>query len=482
MSCPRSSLLVGGVLLAVLAAVPVQALHRVTPGAARLTPGAPVAHPSTRSWGYLLAFSSTEDLAATGSTGRQVFVFGLFNYDCQYGTPAPELSSCPGAAPPFLTQVTSGPGAPDNPSATAGGTLVAYDADGSHAGGTGPGVGHRQIFVKDLTTNTLLRVTDAPDGDSTHPSLSEGGGDLVFESTAALGGVPTGVSQIVHYDVAAGQLTRVTHGAGPSRAAMPSKLGRVVSFESTAALLGDGHDTGISQIFWYDALLGQLHQLTAGNAASQHAYVTTRLRGRGLRGLVGRGPAIVFDSLATNLPGTAGGPGTQVYLGSTGGGDLPQIVQLTPTAVSGCTPPVPGTSSYPAFDAFGRRIAFISTGDLQCNGTAGNRAFVLDGKRAPFALLQLTGQGDVQGPLGMSFGHWFVTLSTTDDLTGTGVCGHQLHVVDFLAGHWSAASTAGALPAEPVAGNPAAACDDGNACTLDSCATTCQHSAIPGCP
>jgi len=482
MSLPRFRLFAAGILLPALA-VPARALHRVTPGAARVTHGAAVSHPSTRSWGYLLAFSSTEDLAATGSTGRQVFVFGLFDYDCQYGIPAPELSSCPGAAPPFLTQVTAGPGAPDDPSATAGGTLVAFDADGSYAGGAGPGVGHRQIFVKDLTTSTLLRVTDAPDGDSTHPSLSEGGNDLVFESTAALGGGPAGVSQIYRYEVAGGLLTPITHGLGGSRVPMPSMLGRVVSFESTAALLGDGHDTGISQIFWYDALFAQLHQLTAGIASSQHAYVTTRLRGRGLRGVVGRGAAIVFDSLATNLPGTAGGPATQVYIGSTGAGDLPRIVQLTPTAVSGCSPAFSGTSSYPAFDAFGRRIAFISTGDPLCNATAGNRAFVLDGKRAPFALLQLTGQGDVQGPLGMSFGHWFVTLSTTDDLTGTGVCGHQLHVLDFLAGHWNAAGTPGALPAEPAPGNAAAACDDGNACTLDSCAAAgCQHAAIPGCP
>jgi hypothetical protein len=280
-----------------------------------------------------------------------------------------------------------------------------------------------------------------------------------------------------------GFLTRVTHGAGPSRAAMPTKLGRTVSFESTAALLGDGHDTGVSQIFWYDTLAGQLHQLTNGNAPSQHAFITTRLRGRGLRGQVGRGAAIAFDSQATNLPGTAGGPGTQVYVGTTSGGDLPSLVQLTPTSIAGCTPPTAGDASYPAIDAFGRRIAFVSTGDALCNGTTGSRAFVLDPKRVPFALFQLTGHGDVQGPVGMSFGHWFVTLSATDDLTGAGVCGHQLQVIDFLTGHWTAATTPGTTPLEPSAGNPAAGCDDGNACTVDSCVgAACQHAPISGCP
>src|SRR5262245_876784 len=474
--------LAAALVLSALAGVPAHALHRVTPGAALVTHGASVTHPATRSWGYVLAFSSTEDLAATGSTGRQVFVFGLFDYDCQCGTPSPELSGCAQPAAPFLVQATTGPGAPDNPSATAGGTLVAFDADGGYAGGAGPGVGRRQIFILDLTTSTLVRVTNAGDGDSTRPSLTEGGQELVFESTAALRGGAAGFSQIYHYDVPSAVLEQITHGAGASRAAMPTKRGRLVSFESTAALLADGHDTGVAQIFWYDTVLGQLHQLTNGNAASHHPYITTRLHSRGLRSQVGRGAAIAFDSLATNLPGTAGGPGTQVYVGTTGAGDLPAIVQLTPTGVAGCTPVVPGDGRYPAFDAVGRRIAFLSTADLLCNGTTGSRAFVLDPRRLPFALFQITGRGDVQGPIGMSFGHWFVTLSTTDDLTGAGVCGHQLHVVDLLEGHWGATITVGTTPVEPLSGSPDASCIDGNRCTVDSCvAGTCLHQAIPSC-
>ncbi len=438
-------------------------------------------HPSTRSWGYVLAFSSTEDLASTGSTSRQIFVFGLFPYDCQFGIPGPELSSCPQPAQPYLVQVTSGPGTAYNPSAT--GTLAAFDADGSYGGGTGPGVGHRQIFLLDRATNSLRRVTDAADGDSTHPSLSQGGGDLVFESTAALGTGPAGVSQVYHYDTASSTLTRLTHGLGPSRAAMPSKLGREVSFESTAALLSDGHDTGISQIFWYDTAFQQLHQLTNGNASSQHAWITNRFRSRALRKQIGHGAAIAFDSQATDLPGTAHGPGTQVYMGATQRGDLPSLAQLTPITAPSCSPSSPGNSSYPTIDALGRRVGFLSTGDLLCNGTSGSRAFVVDARRTPFALFQLTGRGDVQGPIGMSFGGWFVTLATTDDLTGAGVCGHQLHVIDFLEGHWGAATTAGTTPSEPTAGSQSAGCDDGNACTTDACvADACQHLAIPSCP
>src|SRR5207244_5512567 len=168
---PRPSVLLAAVLVVALTVSAAQALHQNSPGAIRVTPGVPVVDPPTQSWGFQVPFSSTEDLARTGSSGRQIFVFGLFNYDCQHLLPGPGLA-CPTTPQPIYTQVTSGPGNPDNPSVTTGGAVVAFDADGAYAGGTGPGVGHRQIFLKDLTTNLISRITDAPDGDSVRPSLT----------------------------------------------------------------------------------------------------------------------------------------------------------------------------------------------------------------------------------------------------------------------------------------------------------------------
>ncbi|HJQ83245.1 MAG TPA: hypothetical protein VKA21_04165, partial [Candidatus Binatia bacterium] len=405
----------------------------------------------------------------------------LFDHDCLNGTPTGELASCPPSPKP-LVQVTTGPGTPDNPSTTIRGDLVAFDADGAHAGGVGPGVGRRQIFIRNMVTSALTRVTDVSTGDSTRPSLDERGRHLVFETTAPLLGGPAGVSQIYLYDIAANTLKRLTTGAGPSTAPMLTKLGRLAAFESTADLLGDGHDTGVSQIFWWDAIDGSLHQLTNGNGPSRRPYVSYRLRSA-LKKTVGRGAAIAFESSATNLPNTAGGPGTQVYIGNTRAGNLPPLHQLTPAPIAGCTPGAPGDSTAPAFDAFGRRIAFISTGDFLCNGTSGRRVFVLDPRRLPATLFQLNGRGDTEGPLVGSMGHWFVGLSTTDDLTGQGVCGHQLQVIDFFTGHWQPASTLGEVPFEPAEGSPDGGCDDGDACTTDSCiAGTCLHAAILGCP
>jgi len=98
------------------------------------------------------------------------------------------------------------PGAAANPSADSVND-VAFDADGSYGGGAGPGVGRRQVFVLNLVTHALTRVTDASGGDSVRPSLDERGRHLVFESTAPLLGGPAGVSQVYLYDLRTSVLT-----------------------------------------------------------------------------------------------------------------------------------------------------------------------------------------------------------------------------------------------------------------------------------
>jgi hypothetical protein len=232
------------------------------------------------------------------------------------------------------------------------------------------------------------------------------------------------------------------------------------------------------QIFWFERVSGAIHQLTNGNGPSHRPQITSRLRSRGIRV---RGATIVFESEATNLPGAGGVAGPQIYAGGTGFGDLPSVFRLTPPDVPGC-PPGAGVASFPAVDPSNRRIAFVGTGDLLCNGTTGNRAFVLDVKRLPMTLYQITAEGDVAGPVAASLGHWFVTMATNNDLSGDGVCGHQLQVVDYFEGHWTPATTVGATPIEPTPGDPLASCDDADACTTEACSpvTGCSHTPI--CP
>jgi hypothetical protein len=63
----------------------------------RVTHGAGVSLPQTRSRGYLTAFTSSDDLAGTGNTTQQVFLFRLFDSDCLVAPNTGELASCPPA-------------------------------------------------------------------------------------------------------------------------------------------------------------------------------------------------------------------------------------------------------------------------------------------------------------------------------------------------------------------------------------------------
>lgn len=470
-------------IVAIVLTMPLAAfgLHRSSPGAIKVTTGAPVVHPSTRSWERYLAFSTTEDLLRSGITGRQVYLFNLFAWDCAHALPgAPELGACPVIPIEPIARITTGVGDADNPSVDRTGTVIAFDADGAYSGGTGAIVGRRQVFVSSPAAG-LVRVTAGVDGDSVRPSLSERGGVVAFESTASILG-SAGASQIFVQDLRRGGLRRLTNGAGPSTHPMLNRLGTVVVFESTADLRHDGHDTGVSQIFWYDLKQNLLHQLTNGNASSRRPWLASKVKSKPLRQQGVKRPAVFFESDATNLGVTPGGPGTQIYVATTRLGDLPPVVQVTPVAANGCTPAGATSASSPSVDASGRHLSFVSVGDLLCNATTGARLFVLDMKIVPALLYQVTGRNDVVGSVAGSLGLWFVSFTTTDDVTGAGICGSQLHVVDFFTGHFGAASTNGQAPLEPPPGTPALGCDDGDPCTADSCAPAgCQHTPVP-CP
>ncbi len=469
------------VLLAVVLALlpaPAAAMHLEAPTAARITAGESHGHPFTRSWGSYFAFTSADNLSGEGTVGRQVFVFSHRDYVCQLGRP--ELQSpwevqppCPVVPAAYLRQVTSGPGDPQSASVNVDGTIVAFEALGSFGGGTGPSASRRQIFVKNLVTGVVTRVTDSPHGDSVRPSLNEAGGSVVFESTAPLLGGRAGISQIFVYHVATGRLIQITNGDGPSLHPIMNRLGDHVAFQSTAALVqpfpggaGEGPDTGVAQIYWWDRPSGSLHKLTNGNAPSQHPYIMEKAPG-----------LIFFDSAATDFPGRIGG-GTQIFAASTRDGDLPVPFQYTYGE---------GDCTHPAVEPNGTRVAFVCTGDLLQNGTRGRRLFALDFAEAANVLWQITGRHEVDVPIGTSLGRWFVTAASRGDLAGTGICGQQLFVLNFNPDHYfepgharKPATHPGRLPVEPDDGNPHDSCDDRNGCTSDACdAGICVHGTEP---
>src|SRR5947199_125585 len=281
------------VILAILAACPAFALHRESPPAIRLTSGGPNFVPQTRSWAFSLIFSSTDDVLANGSTGRQIYYFTRFDYDCQRGV------------------------------------------------------------------------------------------------IPAIERVPVTV------------LLQITNGAGPSTRPMLDYLGKFISFESTADLLGDGHHTGVSQIFASELEHGKppfssrLIQITRGDAPSHHPWIAEKDH------------FVLFDSAATDLPGAAGGGGTEIYAAPIDAGNSPTVVQYT-------TANPFGNCTFPTFSPGTTRFAFLCTGDAFANGTAGNRVFAFDA--GANQLFQITGRGDVVGPISAAVGHNFVPISDNTDV------------------------------------------------------------------
>ncbi|HXJ33995.1 MAG TPA: hypothetical protein VMS22_08120 [Candidatus Eisenbacteria bacterium] len=475
-------------LLAAVLSSPAYALHQESPGALRLTSGPAHQTSSGTAWGNWIAFVSTEDLAGIGAArvpGPQVFVFNIAYYDCAQGTTLP-TTPCPPAGTPFLIQASNGVGAPANPSVSkppSGSTnerdvWVAFDALGSYNANAGAPAARRQVFMRHLSTSELVQVTAAGDGDSTHPSLSGIAGVVVFESTAMLAGFPnpSGASQVYLFERTTNVMRQLSLGPGPasvvpqgpSRSAIPNEGGGGIAFESSADILGSGADTGVPQIFWADydrtTHVSTLRQLTDGNGASRNPVVGDTPR------------AVVFDSLATDLPGTSGEPGRQVYRIAVTDPQSPIVEHVTATSLF-------GNCSDPALDPDGTRVAFVCDGDPLQNATAGARLFVLD--QTTTVLYQITGLGTVTGRPAGNLGQWFVAFATSSDLTATGACTTQIHVVDYFAGHWAAASLLGQFPADVTPENACggncttpADCDDGNPCNgVETCGPNglCVH-------
>jgi hypothetical protein len=463
--CLRVATLAAIVLIATWSA-PALALHRSFPGVVRLSSGPPHRVPSGRSWGFYETFASDADLLQTGTTGRQIYLFRMFDYACQRGILRPDIlrpnEPCPDPPEPFLLQITNGPGTPDNPSVDDPGVgkpgqIIAFDAGGVYGAAKGLEAIHRQIFTTDYAAGKVTQVTHGTDGDSTLPSVSIGAGAIAFESTASLLGGPAGVSQVfVNFTKTSNGLPQnvfiqVTNGLAPSHNATFNKNGSMITFESTADLLGDGHDTGITQVFIAkldrQKNTATIVQITGGNAPSQHPWFAEREAPGGFFQ-----SGVWFDSTATNLPGTVGEPGSHIFQADVNIGSLPSVTQKTFTNPMGdCT--------FPSLDQFATTVSFICTGDPFQNGTTGNRVFAAQqNDSGVVTLFQLTGRGDVVGPISASPGHNFVMIADTTDLTGIGSCSYQLELIDFfddnvndnIFQHWASATHPGQLPQDVV--------------------------------
>jgi Dictyostelium (slime mold) repeat len=506
----------GCCLLLVLAALflvasPVRALHRESPPVVRITSAADHEAPTGVSFGNWWAFASTQDLANEGALrapGTQIFVWNQGFFDCAQGTTKDtcgtdttstcQRTPCPPPGTPFLRQVTNTTtGDPANPSmdtapfgSDVNDVWVAFDALGSFiclptdtACLAQPSASRRQIFMLNLLTNEIRQITFGVDGDSVRPSVNRAAGVVTFESTATgIDGFPNpaGVSNVFVCKVnvtgnpaqPATQCRQLSIGpvpariipVGPSTLPFVNENGTAVAWESTADILGSGLNTGVKQIyfatfdktdFFRHASEAQIFRVTNGNGPSQHPFLGFTAVPNPAPGASGQSKILLFSSTATNLPNSNQTAGSQIYQVQTDlltqlPGQPPPVVPVQHVTTSAQF----GNCDWPTVDPAGLRYGFTCDGDPLQNGTTGNRAFGLSTGSRDNNLFQLTGTGDTAGRVVNNIGQWFMQIATTSDLTGAGVCGHQLYVIDYTAGKWLAAFQLHQLPPDVTPTTP----------------------------
>jgi hypothetical protein len=195
--------------------------------------------PATSFTGRSFAWETAADPLGSGAPGSQVIV----------------------SANGTLLQAAVDPtGTSANPALDRTGATVAFESEGDLAGTGNAGV--RQIFLRD-PTGVVVQVS-AGHGASRDPVLSVRQRMIAYESASdPVTGTDTGIPQIWAGRVDRLPASRITGGQGPSRSPAVSTDGRLVAFESTADLAGDGADTATPQIFVYHPRTGTYAQVTA---------------------------------------------------------------------------------------------------------------------------------------------------------------------------------------------------------------------------
>lgn len=391
------TVLLATLVLVAQGASPAPAFHGITPSLLQIpAPGQSAGTIENPRWGGLryVVFDSDADLAGTGSSGRQAFLFDLMIRDTKG-----ELA---------ITQLTAGVGNHRRPATGRRAALIALE---SQPGGVGP----RQIMLVDRRKGVITQLT-AGGLDSVNPSVDDAERIVVFESAAdffSTGVVGTQIYKIDLRQTALGcpfpcgngnaGLTQITNKAGTSRNAVTSSAGKSIVFESDADLLNVGQTE--NQVYLFDGKKGVVSLLSHGPGAARHPTVTRD------------GGRIVFESEA-NLTGSGTG-GTQLFLHRRSKNTL---LQLTFAAGGACT--------RPSISANGHAVAFLSSDDLLGLNSVGPELYSYNLKKN--FLVQLTdAPAAVSAPAYAS--GVFTTFLADGDLLGNGSPGTQLYLINLFA-------------------------------------------------
>ena len=291
---------------------------------------------------------------------------------------------------------TQADNASQNAALSADGRYVVFESAASNLV-PGDNNGHPDIFVKDLSTGATTRVSTASDGTqannpSANAALSADGRFVTFQSSAnnLVVNDTNGQGDIFVKDLQTGTLTRVSaasNGAqGNSFSQNPeiSADGRYVTFDSEASNLVADDVNGDLDVFVKDLQTGTLTRVSTasnGDQGSNHSYNAA---------ISADGRYVAFESYASNLVagGTNGQPDIFVKNLLTG------ATRRVSTASNGTW--ANGGSYNAAISANGRYVAFdsdasnlVDGGDV--NGTAD--IFVKDLQTGAMTLVSTASDG-----------------------------------------------------------------------------------------
>lgn len=317
-----------------------------------------------------------------------------------------------------------------------------------------------QVYVKDLLTGVLTRVStnasgDAGNGASTWAALSRDGRSLTFMSYATnlVSGDTNGSYDIFFKNLDTGAIARVSsrsdgaQGNGDSTESTMSADGGLVCFQSYATNLVDGDTNAVSDIFVKNLATGGLSRVSTSFAGGEaNGYNEDAM-------ICADGTHVAFTTGATNLGYADANSASDVYVKDLSSGGLTRV-STTRYGVEG------DSYSYGAsISANGRYVAFASAATNLVTGDTNGAldVFVKDLQTGALTRVSTDASG-VQGNFSSSGasisadGRFVAFVSTASNLVAGDTNSIQdVYVKDLLTGAISRIST----DADGIPGNGA---------------------------
>jgi Ca2+-binding RTX toxin-like protein len=199
-----------------------------------------------------------------------------------------------GNAPRELARVSLGEsgaqasGYSANANVSANGRFVVFESDATDLTADADGNGVNDIFVKDLLTGSVTRISESAAGaagnntatGSTNAAISADGHFAIFSSNATnlVANDTNGKTDLFLKDLWTGAISRIStstagvqsnQGVDHDYSTSVSADGRYVSFASNATNLVSGDTNGLRDIFLNDTLTGQLTRVSTSSGGAQ---------------------------------------------------------------------------------------------------------------------------------------------------------------------------------------------------------------------